>query len=140
MASQTIIDAGPLIAWFNTRDQWHEWSVSTLSARKGPLQTTEIVLGEACWHLGGNTKAVHGLLDLVRPGAIEVARIWPELLADTQRLMLKYPAMDTADASLVTLYEAQRNAEIVTVDRRDFELCRGLRNRPLRVALPPRRR
>ena len=47
-----IVDAGPLIGWLNANDQWHEWSVSTLSARRGPLHTTEIVLGEACWHLG----------------------------------------------------------------------------------------
>jgi hypothetical protein len=28
-------------------DQWHDWSVETLSAVRGPLHTTEIVLGEA---------------------------------------------------------------------------------------------
>ena len=31
------VDAGPLIGWLNANDQWHEWSVSTLSARRGPL-------------------------------------------------------------------------------------------------------
>lgn len=34
----------------------HEWSVAALSARRGPLHITEIVLGEACWELGGNTQ------------------------------------------------------------------------------------
>jgi predicted nucleic acid-binding protein len=136
MEIETIVDAGPLIGWFNAGDQWHEWSVSALSGRRGPFHTTEIVLGEACWHLGGNTQPVHALLDLVRKHALVLARPWPEHLADTQRIMLKYPAMDAADASLVLLVEMSPKAVLVTTDRRDFESCRGLRNRVLRIILP----
>ena len=90
MEIRTIVDAGPLIGWLNENDQWHEWSVAALSARRGPLHTTEIVLGEACWHLGGNSQPVHALLDLVRKGALILARPWPEHLAGTQQIMLKY--------------------------------------------------
>ncbi len=136
MEITTLVDAGPLIGWLNATDQWHEWSVATLSARRGPLHTTEIVLGEACWHLGGNTQPAHALLDLVRKGALVLARLWPEHLADTQQIMLKYPSMDAADASLVSLAELSPKATLVTTDRRDFERCRGLRNRALRLILP----
>jgi predicted nucleic acid-binding protein len=135
MEIKTIVDAGPLIGWFNAGDQWHQWSVSVLSRRRGALHTTEIVLGEACWHLGGNTQPVHALLDLVRKHALVLARPWPDHLADAQRIMLKYPAMDAADASLVVLAEASR-AILVSTDRRDFESCRGLHNRPLKLILP----
>ena len=89
MEIRTIVDAGPLIGWLNEDDQWHDWSVAALSARRGPLHTTEIVLGEACWHLGGNTQPAHALLDLVRKGALVLARPWPEHLAGTQQIMLK---------------------------------------------------
>jgi predicted nucleic acid-binding protein len=136
MEINTIVDAGPLIGWFNAADQWHEWSVSILSKRHGTLHTTEIVLGEACWHLGGNTQPVHALLELVRKHALVLARLWPDHLADTQRIMLKYPAMDAADASLVVLSDISPQAVLVSTDRRDFESCRGLRNRPLKVILP----
>ena len=136
MEINTIVDAGPLIGWFNSADQWHEWSVTALSKRRGALHTTEIVLGEACWHLGGNTQPVHALLDLVRKHALVLARPWPDHLADTQRIMLKYPAMDAADASLALLAEMSPNAALVSTDRRDFKSCRGLRNRPLRLILP----
>ncbi len=136
MEIKTIVDAGPLIGWLNADDQWHEWSVAALSARRGPLHTTEIVLGEACWHLGGNTQPAHALLDLVRKGALILARPWPEHLADTQQLMLKYPSMDAADASLVSLAELSPKAALVTIDRRDFLPCRGLRNRALKLILP----
>jgi predicted nucleic acid-binding protein len=136
MAIRTIVDAGPLIGWLNAADQWHDWSVTVLSARRGPLHTTEIVLGEACWQLGGNTQPVHALLDLVRKRVIVLARPWPDDLAVTQQIMLKYPSMDAADASLVSLVEFSPQAIIVTTDRRDFEPCRGLRNRALKLILP----
>ena len=136
MEIKTIVDAGPLIGWLNAADQWHAWSVAALSARRGPLHTTEIVLGEACWHLGGNTQAAHALLDLVRKRALVLARPWPEHLAETQQVMLKYPAMDAADVSLVTLAERSPKAVLVTIDRRHFEPCRGLRNRALKLLLP----
>ena len=136
MEIKTIVDAGPLIGWLNAADQWHEWSVAVLSARRGPLHTTEIVLGEACWHLGGNTQATHALLDLVRKRALVLARPWPEHLAETQQVMLKYPAMDAADVSLVTLAERSPKAVLVTIDRRHFEPCRGLRHRALKLLLP----
>lgn len=136
MEVRTVVDAGPLIGWFNAADQWHEWSVSALSARRGPLHTTEIVLGEACWHLGGNTQAAHALLDLVRKRALILARLWPEHLADTQRVMLKYPDMDAADASLVVLAEQSPKAVLITIDRRDFQPYRGSRRRGLKLVLP----
>ena len=65
-----------------------------------------------------------------------LARPWPDYLSDTQRVMLKYPAMDAADASLVSLAELSPRALLVTTDRRDFESCRGLRNRALKLVLP----
>ncbi len=136
MEVETIVDAGPLIGWLDAGDQWHQWSVSILSTRRVPLHTTEIVLGEACWQLGGNTQAAHALLDLIRRQSLILARPWAEQLAATQEIMLKYPTMDAADASLVTLAEMNPAAVLVTTDRRDFERCRGLRNRPLRIVLP----
>lgn len=136
MEIKTLVDAGPLIGWLNAADQWHDWSVSILSARRGPLHTTEIVLGEACWQLGGNTQPVHALLDLVRKRALVLARPWPDDLADTQQIMLKYSSMDAADASLVLLAEMSPKAVLITTDRRDFERCRGLRNRALKLILP----
>jgi len=137
MDIKTIVDAGPLIGWLNAADQWHDWSVEALSARRGPIYTTEIVLGEACWHLGGNTRPAHALLDLVRKGAVLLARPWPEHLATTQQIMLKYPSMDAADASLVSLAELAPRAILITTDRRDFGSCRWPGRRALNLMVPP---
>jgi predicted nucleic acid-binding protein len=136
MEIETLVDAGPLIGWLDAADQWHQWSAAVLARCRGELHTTEIVLGEACWQLGGNTQAVHALLTLVRKHVLIIARPWPDHLATTQQIMLKYPAMDAADASLVCLAEMFPRAALVTTDRRDFEPCRGLRNRKLNLVLP----
>lgn len=137
MEVRNLVDAGPLIGWFNATDQWHTWSVETLSAIRGPLHTTEIVLGEACWHLGGNSQPAHALLGLVRAGAVKLLQPWPEHLARTQELMVKYPRMDAADASLVILSEIHRDAWVITTDRRDFSIYRRMGRQRLPLILPP---
>ena len=137
MEVANLVDAGPLIGWLNASDQWHDWAVETLSAVRGPLHTTEIVIGEACWHLGSNTQPVHALLALVRAGAVQLLHPWPDHLARTQELMLKYERMDAADASLVVLSEVYRNAKIITTDCRDFTTYRRFGRQRLPVILPP---
>ncbi len=137
MEVANLVDAGPLIGWLNASDQWHAWAVKTLSAVRGPIHTTEIVLDEACWHLGGNTQPVHALLGLVRVGAIQLLQPWPGHLERTQELMVKYQSMDAADASLVVLSEIHRDAQIISTDRRDFSIYRRFGRQRLPVILPP---
>jgi predicted nucleic acid-binding protein len=136
MEVRTIVDAGPLVAWLNAADQWHEWASGALARCRVPLHTTEIVLGEACHLLGGNSAPVHGLLDLVRRGTVVLHPLWPGHLERTQRLMLKYERMDAADASLVLLSELNPRAQIVTVDTRDFEIYRRFRQERLPIIAP----
>jgi predicted nucleic acid-binding protein len=136
MEVQTIVDAGPLIGWLNATDQWHGWSVSVLKKVKGPIHTSEIVLGEACWNLGGNTKPVHALLSLVGKGCIRLLRPWPENLTRTQELMLKYPTMDAGDASIVVLSEQNPKARIITTDRADFSIYRRFRSQKIPAIFP----
>lgn len=136
MRVQSLVDAGPLIGWLNAADQWHSWSVAVLSEVRGPLHTSEIILGEACWNLGGNTRPAHALLTLVRQGAIRILHPWPEHLERTQALMLKYPTMDAADASLVTLSELFPNAAVVTTDKADFTVYRRFQSQEIPAVYP----
>jgi predicted nucleic acid-binding protein len=103
---------------------------------RGPLHTTEIVLGEALWHLGGNSRPGHALLDLVRRRAIQLLRPWPTTLGRSQELMLKYAGMDAGDASLVTLSEAYPRCPIFTVDRKHFSVYRRFRSEKLPCVMP----
>ena len=136
MPVRALVDAGPLIGWLNASDQWHEWSCSVLSQVPGPIHTSEIVLGEACWNLGGNTRPAHALLTLVRLGAIRLLQPWPDHLERTQTLMLKYEAMDAADASLVVLSEMYPKAKVITTDRTDFSVYRRFRSQKIPVVCP----
>ena len=43
-----LVDAGPLVGLLSERDQWHEWSLLTLSVLDEPLMTTETALAEVC--------------------------------------------------------------------------------------------
>ncbi len=136
MGVRTIVDTGPLVAWLNATDQWHKWSAEALAQRHGPLHTTEIVLGETCYHLGGNSAPVQALLDWVRAGAIVLHSLWPEHLRRTQELMLKFERMDAADASLVVLSEQYPHAPVVTVDAGDFRVYRRFRRELLPLIIP----
>ena len=136
MEVKTLVDAGPLIGWFNATDQWHAWSVGALRRRGGLFHTTEIILGEVAYHLGGNTATVQALLTLVREGAIILHPIWPKHLLRTQELMAKYERMDAADASLVVLSELHPGAKLVTTDARDFRIYRRFANESLPLVMP----
>jgi predicted nucleic acid-binding protein len=136
MPVQALVDAGPLIGWLNASDQWHAWSCSVLSKVRGPLHTSEIILGEACWHLGGNTPPAHALLTLVRWSAVRLLQPWPDHLERAQTLMLKYEAMDAADASFVVLSEMYPDARVITTDRADFTVYRRFRSQKLPVVYP----
>ena len=136
MAVNTLVDAGPLVGWFNASDQWHEWSVAALESRRGALHTTEIVLGEAGYHLGGNSAPVHALLTLVREGGIVLHTPWPKHLIRTQILMAKFEQMEAADASLVILSEQFPKAKVLTIDNRHFKIYRRREDEPLPLISP----
>ena len=136
MEIRNLVDAGPLIGWLNAADQWHDWSVFTLSKVLGPLHTSEIILGEACWHLGGNSQPTHALLDLIRKGAIQIINPWPLHLKRSQELMIKYPRMDAGDASLVTLSEIYPTAQVITTDRTAFSMYRRFRSQKIAAIFP----
>ncbi|MEO6568151.1 MAG: DNA-binding protein [Opitutaceae bacterium] len=136
MDVKTLVDAGPLIGWLNEGDQWHGWSVAALESRGGILHTTEIVLGEACYQLGGNSAPVQALLTLVREGGIVLHSLWPRHLLRTQILMAKFEQMDAADASLVVLGEQFPQAKLVTIDSRHFSVYRRHKNEPIPAITP----
>jgi hypothetical protein len=69
-------------------------------------------------------------------GAIRLLHPWTEHLERTQTLMLKYEAMDAADASLVVLSEMYPDAKVITTDHADFTVYRRFRAQKLPVVCP----
>ncbi len=136
LAPEYLIDAGPLIALLNRRDQWHNWAKRTLEILTGPLWTSELVLAEVCHNLGVNTPAVRLLLMHVESGHLRPIPSVSENITRLVALMAKYERMDICDGSLVVLSEKFPKARIITLDARDFPVYRRFGREPLPLIMP----
>ena len=131
-----ITDTGPLVGWINRRDQWHEWSVSTLDQLEPPLLTCEAVIAEAAWQLSSSPPALDRLYGLVEAGALRVVDILPEHMSHIRALSAKYPQMDFCDAAVVRLAEIYPQAKVLTTDSEHFTIYRRFRDKPLALIHP----
>ena len=126
-----IVDAGPLVALFRSRDEHHESAKSALESTRAALLTTWPVVTETCHFLARDGK--RALLTFIRRGGL---RVEPLSAADVPRLdqlLARYERMDFADATLVLLAEKTGVTEIFTIDRRDFEIYRTRTGRRFRL-------
>jgi hypothetical protein len=125
LAIDYLIDAGPIVALLDRSDQWHTWTVPTLtSLGAARYATTETAIAEACYLLSTRRSAVLTVIQMVTSG---FARVIPTLATEPARiaqLMDKYPSMDVGDATLVVLSEQHPRARLVTVDTKDFSIYR----------------
>ncbi|MBC7710113.1 MAG: PIN domain-containing protein [Rhizobacter sp.] len=125
MPNATLVDAGPLIALLNPRDQDHARCVAFLQSYTGSLITTWPVITEASHLLSPSINAQIALLKWIERGALEVRHIDAQAV---QRIIIyteKYRdrPMDLADASLVTLAIETRVTDIISIDS-DFDIYR----------------
>lgn len=127
-----LIDAAPIIALFNRKDNRHNEVLAFFARFKGEFVTTLPVITECMWlskHIPVQTQ--NEILSHVAQGYYELEPLTP---ADFQRiaeLNTKYaniPA-DFADLSLVAISERLNNPRIVTFDQ-DFDIYRRFRHDP----------
>jgi len=120
-----IVDTGPIVALLNRRDEFHDWTRTTLDTIEPPLLTCEPVLAEASFLVRKLRGGAEAVIDLVTRGVLRVEfRIDTELLA-LRTLLAKYGSvpMSLADACLVRMVELQPRAAILTLDS-DFRVYR----------------
>ena len=132
-----LVDAGPLIGFLDTDDQWHEWSTRTLEVLDEPLATTETAVAEACHRLRKLRPALAVIPRLVKEGRLLLIPAVAEQPQRVDELLAKYPEMDAGDATLVVLSELFPRAKLITVDD-DFRRYRRLRNQAIPVVMPER--
>ena len=135
LATNYLVDAGPIIGLFSHDDQWHDWSHEVLTALDTPLATTETIWAEICHHLTRDRPSLIAAATAVREGNIVLHAGWSEVTRMIA-LLEKYPRMDAGDASLVVLSERLPKARIITTDVRDFTVYRRFRNEPLPLIHP----
>lgn len=135
--SRVLLDTGPIVAFLNKKDTYHDWACEVFDSIAPPLRTCEPVVSEACFlvrKLAGGPEAV---LELVRRGIVR-----PDFRLDAEikavgRLIEKFAdvPMSLADACLVRMAELDSKARVLTLDR-DFRIYRKNRRQIIPVLMP----
>ncbi len=127
-----LVDTGPLVAWFNRRDNHHARAATFFGEYRGLLLSTWPVVTEVC-HLVPPHVALR-FMQWLAGGAMRLVDVPDERKRDIAALMERYVdrPMDVADATLVWLAEAASVHDIITVDQADFSVYRTVSGKRLR--------
>ena len=130
-----LLDTGPIVAFFDTSDNYHKICINELKAINEQLISTWPVLTEAFYILGFSWKAQDNLWKFISRGGIEMPAFGPEYYKRCQELMEKYKdlPMDLADASLVVLGENKNIKKVFTLDHRDFNIYRSAKKKSFKL-------
>jgi predicted nucleic acid-binding protein len=130
-----LVDTGPLVAVFSSRDEYHEACVTALQQMPAPLLSCWPVITEAAWLLRRSQQAVQQLLRSMERGFLELLPLSGNEAEAIAALMKRYEDIrpQLADASLVYLAKREQIDTIFTLDYRDFSIYRGVRKRAFRI-------
>ena len=120
-----ILDASPLIAYFDELEDHHAWSVRQFEAIKPPLLSCEAALAEAVYVIESRGGDSGPLFEFLRKGVIQLPfRLHDEIEA-VVALRRRYSdvPMSLADACLLRMSETLSNTRIFTLDS-DFKIYR----------------
>jgi predicted nucleic acid-binding protein len=138
VSGPVLLDTGPLVAFLNRRDTWHDWSLDLFGRIRPPLLTCEAVLSEAAFLLRQDVRGADGLLALVERGLVTTSH-WrlDDEVESLRRLMKRYAnvPMSLADACLVRMTETRAGVTVLTLDR-DFRVYRRLGRQTIPLITP----
>src|SRR5277367_6241207 len=122
--SQTIMDSGPLVAWFSTRDLHHEWAMRVIDDLPVGVRVCEAVLAEVCHLVSKDGVPAATVLKLLEQNDLVLVSLVGEI-SSIRLLMERYKdaPMDFADACVVRMSELNPGAAVCTTDG-DFRFFR----------------
>lgn len=128
MPNTVLVDTGFLVALFDKGDPLHAGAKEQLAALVRPqrcrLTTVWPTVVETCFFL--NARGKSAFLEWIHRGALQLRHIeimeFPELIAVIDRYADH--RIDLADACLVWLAGKEDCNQILTTDRRDFDILR----------------
>jgi predicted nucleic acid-binding protein len=133
----TLIDAGPVIAYYNRGDDWHERIKLFLENFRGQFVTSEAVVEEVLYMLSSMREIQNLFLYDLSKQLYVVESMLPLDFAHIAMLNLRYASVpaDYADLSLIALSERLNISDILSLDS-DFDIYRRLRNKPFNRIFP----
>ena len=125
MKQGVLVDTGPLVAFLNRRDRFHEWTATQWNQIAPPMLTCEAVISEACFLLSAIKGGSDQVLLLIHRKILMISFHLDEHIDPINKLLLKYQSvpMSLADACLVRMSELHSNSRVFTLDS-DFNLYR----------------
>jgi predicted nucleic acid-binding protein len=119
VSAHTLVDTGPLVAWFSRAERYHEWAVAQFRRLKPPLLTCEAVLTETCFLLRTGRIDPAVALDAVRRGAIKLDFSLHAEVESVNRLMRRFANIgpSLANICLVRMSEIHSDCKVLTLDR-----------------------
>ncbi len=121
-----LLDTGPIVAFFDASDNYHNLCIETLKEINEPLFTSWPVLTEAFYLLAFSWKAQDNLWEFMMRGGVEVLSLDVMMQVRCRELMKKYNdlPMDLADGTLVVLGESKKIEKVFTLGHKDFKVYR----------------
>ena len=137
MKLKVILDTGPLVAFINKRDKYHDWALDQWSQVAPPFLTCESVISEACFLLRKYSDGIDAVLEMMLRNIISVTFRLNNNLAEIREIMKKYGnvPISLADACLVRMSEKEKSSEILTTDR-DFLIYRRFGTKRIPTIMP----
>lgn len=132
-----IIDTGPLVAFLNKSDYYHQWAITQFSLLNPPLLTCESVISEVSFLLRNTENGSQNIFQLLERELIKIPfQLEPEISAISS-LLEKYNniPMSLADACLVRMSEQISDSVICTLDS-DFKIYRKDKRKVIPVIMP----
>ena len=132
-----IVDTGPLVAFLNKRDHFHDWAVNQFSILLPPFITCEAVLSEVCFLLRNFPNGQKNVLELVERGLLLLPFDLETEAKSLLKLLDKYKdiPMSLADGCLVRLSEQLSDSVICTLDS-DFKIYKRFKRDTIPLIIP----
>jgi hypothetical protein len=125
-----VADTGALYAYYNERDPAHELVETFVDRLTESLVVSPYVLAELDYLVGDRmgVTAELGVLAQFVEGAYDVPAVGQDDIAVAVDVIAKYADQQVglADASIVVLADRYKTKEVLTLDRRHFEVLRPL--------------
>jgi predicted nucleic acid-binding protein len=133
-----LLDAGPLVAYLDPHDTYHDWAVARWRELEPPLLTCEAVITEACFLLRSTGPSAYAPIEIVEQGHIRTRFRLAEQAPAVARLMKRYAnvPISLADACLVRMAEQYQNSRVLTIDRH-FTIYRKNGREVIPTIMPP---